>query len=152
MELRKFIATTIREYLNGKVNNDIVLEHRYFDKNKTPELEKYIKNITMFDDDDGIIYSGSYGNSGGLTWVKNGDVITVNTIDSGNQKGSNGTMAIASLFLLNPKVKTITYQDHSHFDDGTSFWVRIGGDYTDLERNNFFKYFEKKYGYNPDIR
>jgi hypothetical protein len=98
------------------------------------------------------MYNGKFGNNGSLTWIRQGDVITVNTIDSGNKKGGEGTMAIANLFLLNPKVKTITYQDHSYFDDRTSFWQRIGGDDRDLERIDFFNYFNKKFGYNPDIR
>ena len=116
-------------------------------------VAKYIKNIQVIgDDEEGILYSGSYGNSGVLTWINYGEVINVITIESGNKKGSSGTMAIASLFLLNPKVQTITYQDNSHFEDGTSFWVRIGGDDTDLERSNFFNYFQNKFGYNPDIR
>jgi GNAT superfamily N-acetyltransferase len=116
-------------------------------------VAEYIKNIEVIgDDEEGILYSGRYGNSGVLSWINYGEVINVITIESGNKKGSSGTMAIASLFLLNPKVQTITYQDNSHFEDGTSFWVRIGGDYTDLERSNFFNYFQNKFGYNPDIR
>ena len=116
------------------------------------ELQNYIKDIEVVDDEDGIMYYGTFGNDGSLTWIVTGEFITVNTIDSGNKKGGEGTMAIANLFLLNPKVKTITYQDHSHFQDGTSFWVRIGGDDIYLDRSNFFKYFEKKFGNNPDIR
>jgi GNAT superfamily N-acetyltransferase len=116
-------------------------------------VAEYIKNIEVIgDDEEGILYSGRYGNSGVLSWINYGEVINVITIESGNKKGSSGTMAIASLFLLNPKVQTITYQDNSHFEDGTSFWVRIGGDYTDLERSDFFNYFQNKFGYNPDIR
>jgi N-acetylglutamate synthase-like GNAT family acetyltransferase len=126
---------------------------RFEEGGKVSELKNYIKDIEVVnDDEEGIMYSGSYGNSGGLNWVKRGNVIEVVMIESGNQKGSSGTMAIASLFLLNPKVQTITYQDHSHFEDGTSFWIRIGGDYTDLERSDFFNYFQNKFGYNPDIR
>ena len=144
MNLKENIRRILREELNNSGKNDLLI-------NTKKRLVDYIENIDMFDDDDGIIYSGTYGGSGSLTWVKNGDVITVHTIDSGDQKDSSGTKAVASLFLSNPNVKTITYQDHSHFDDNTSFWERIGGDYTDLEREDFFNYFEKKYKYNPDL-
>jgi hypothetical protein len=138
---------TLKNIIN-RSNPDI----RFEDGGKVSELKKYIKDIEVVnDDEEGMMYSGSYGNSGGLNWVKRGNVIEVVIIESGNQKGSSGTMAIASLFLLNPDVQTITYQDHSHFEDGTSFWHRIGGDYTDLERSEFFNYFQNKFGYNPDI-
>jgi hypothetical protein len=135
---------------NASLNDDFL---KYEEGGNVGVVTKYIKNIEVIgDDEEGILYSGSYGNSGVLSWINYGEIINVITIESGNKKGSSGTMAIASLFLLNPKVQTITYQDNSHFEDGTSFWVRIGGDYTDLERSDFFNYFQNKFGYNPDIR
>jgi len=115
------------------------------------EIKNFIKNIRLIgDDEDGKLYFGEFGKDGTLTWIKYGEeVINVYTINSSKGYGAN---AIASLFLLNPKVKNIIYQDHSKFNDGTSFWTKIGGDSDELNREDFFKYFENKFGYNPDIR
>ena len=125
------------------------------------------------DDDDIEQYKADFGRKGKITYRiypdEKGNVfssIYVSSIDRGTldygvvqsiegKKDSRGegAKAIASLFLLYPNVDSFHYEDESYFEnEDKSFWKKIGGDSSELFREDFFRYFENKFGYNPDIR
>jgi hypothetical protein len=81
----------------------------------------------------------------------------VSSIEGKKDSRGEGAMALASLFLRYPLVHSVHYEDESGFEDELgyykiSFWQKIGGDESELMREDFFNYFTKKFGYNPDTK
>jgi len=135
--------------------------------------EYYMENEIMDDDDDIKQFKADFGRKGNIVFRiypdKEGNVnnsiyissIGRGTLDYGIVQGiegkkdsrGEGAKAIASLFLLYPNVNSIHYEDESYFEnEDKSFWKKIGGDSSELFRNDFFNYYQNKFGYNPDIR
>ena len=135
--------------------------------------EWYMENEIMDDDNDIEQYKADFGRKGNIVFRvypdETGNVnssiyissIGRGTLDYGvtqsieGKKDSRGegAKAIASLFLLYPNVDSFHYEDESYFEnEDKSFWKKIGGDSSELFREDFFRYFENKFGYNPDIR
>ena len=136
------------------------------------ELDKDYLKITKTkeytDGFNGIYISADFGRNGGITWeiplsqIEEGNkynpkYLIVQSIDrnkdSSEYQGKEdskgeGTKAIACLFIKYPALKEIVYDDEAQ----SNFWQKIGGDVQTLKREDFFKYFENKFGFNPDIR
>jgi hypothetical protein len=136
------------------------------------ELDKDYLKITKTkeytDGFNGIYISADFGRNGGITWeiplsqIEEGNkynpkYLIVQSIDrnkdSSEYQGKEdskgeGTKAITSLFIKYPALKEIVYDDEAQ----SNFWQKIGGDVQTLKREDFFKYFENKFGFNPDIR
>jgi hypothetical protein len=155
-----------------KVKKAYVQDDDLMAKGGNLELDKDYLKITntkeYTDGYNGKYISANFGRNGGITWeiplsqIENGDeydpeYLIVQSIDR-NKDGNNyqgkedskgeGTKAIASLFIKYPKLEVIVYDDEA----GSNFWQKIGGDVQSLKREDFFKYFENKFGFNPNIR
>ena len=155
---------------------------RFKDGGSVNELKNYLRNIRLdkdymendsFAGDDNMQYEADFGRKGNIVFRvypdETGNVnssiyissIGRRTLDYGIVQGiegkkdsrGEGAKAIASLFLLYPNVNSVHYEDESYFEnEDKSFWEKIGGDSSELFREDFFRYFENKFGYNPDIR
>lgn len=147
------IGSSVESYAEGGVIEKEDIEY---------ELRNYLKNIRIDSSwgSRGRLYKANFGTNGGISWEiiqlyfeeegldpDNPKYIIVQAIDRDINKDSTkegskgeGAKAIASLFLRYSNLEEIGYDDYS---DG--FWQKIGGDGDILKREDFFRYFNKKF-------
>lgn len=150
----------IKNYLkNIRLDEKYHIQH----PEEYPNIQQYIaefgrKGILFFrlyTDDDKAIYPNnveSLNKSIYISSIHRGlEDSFIRSVEGKKDSRGEGAMVIASLFLLFPNVYSVHYEDESWFeDDSESFWKKIGGSETELMREDFFNYFYKKFGYNPD--
>jgi len=141
-----------KDYMESVTDLDIVQYQSDFGRKGTLVWRAYPEwgKDGLSEDVKGSIYISSIGRGTG------GDSYNfVSSIEGKKDSRGEGAMALASLFLRYPLVHSVHYEDESGFENELgyykiSFWKKIGGDDIELMREDFFNYFTKKFGYNPD--
>jgi hypothetical protein len=131
---------TFNEYLNNDINN-------------------YLTNIRSKEKNGGVWYNADFGRNGGITWEipdsqennESSDYLIIQSInrdknlDDSSKEDSKGegTKALASLFSNYPSIKEFIFDDYANFN----FWEKIGAKGDSLKKEDFMKYYNKKFLY-----
>ena len=141
-----------KDYMESVTDLDIVQYQSDFGRKGTLTWRAYPEwgKDGLSDKVSGSIYISSIDRG---TGGENYDFVS--SIEGKKDSRGEGAIALASLFLRYPLVHSVHYEDESGFEDELgyykiSFWQKIGGDESELMREDFFNYFTKKFGYNPD--